>query len=121
MFFFTDGTPTAPHGAAAHTDNNWAVVRAAQRANSLGVQIHSFAIGPIALDRPFAVVEMAKITDGYFTPVRHPGELSQIIDAVGFADLADVTIQSVTTGDSATPFGNPRRSATRCDTPSTST
>jgi hypothetical protein len=47
---------------------------------------------------------MADITEGYFTPVRHPGELSEIVDAVGFANLENVTIQSITTGDTATPF-----------------
>jgi hypothetical protein len=104
MFFFTDGEPTAPHGVAARTDNYLAVAREAQRAKRLGVRIHSFAIGPLAINRPIAAVAMADITDGYFTPVRHPGELSEIIDAVGFANLEDVTIQSVTTGKRATPF-----------------
>ncbi len=104
MFFFTDGEPTAPHGVAAKTDNYRAVEREAQRAKLLGVRIHSFAIGPLAVNRPIAAVAMADITDGYFTPVRHPGELSEIIDAVGFANLEDVIVQSITTGDRATPF-----------------
>jgi len=104
MFFFTDGEPTAPHGVAARTDNYLAVTREAQRAKLLGVRIHSFAIGPLALNRPIAAVAMADITEGYFTPVRHPGELSEIVDAVGFANLENVTIHSVTTGDNATPF-----------------
>lgn len=104
MFFFTDGEPTAPHGVAARSDNYLAVEREAQRAKDLGVRIHSFAIGPLAVNRPIAAVAMADITDGYFTPVRHPGELSEIIDAVGFANLEDVTIESATTGDSATRF-----------------
>jgi hypothetical protein len=104
MFFFTDGEPTEPHGVDAQTDNYLAVTREATRARDLGVRVHSFAIGPLAVTRPIATVSMADITGGYFTPVRHPGELSEIIDAVGFASLDDVTIRSVTTGDGATPF-----------------
>ena len=75
VFFFTDGQPTLPYGPGAEADNVRAVLRAANRAQRGGIRIHSFAIGPDALEGPIATVEMASRTDGFFTPVRHPGDL----------------------------------------------
>lgn len=94
VFFFTDGTPTLPYGAEARSDNVRAVLRAANRAGRGYVKIHSFAIGPDALDGPIAVVEMANRTDGFFTPVRHPGDLVNIVEDVNFANLDSMALRN---------------------------
>ncbi len=104
VFFFTDGQPTLPYGPDAEADNVRAVLRAANRANRGSIRIHSFAIGPDALDGPIAPVEMASRTDGFFTPVRHPGDLVDIVEEVSFANIQQVTLWSETTGQSANPF-----------------
>jgi hypothetical protein len=44
------------------------------------------------------------MTGGSFIPVRHPGELSAVVDALNFANLEDVILRSETTGDPAEPF-----------------
>jgi hypothetical protein len=103
MFFFTDGQPTLPYGPGMEADNVRAVLRAANRASRGGVQIHSFAIGPNALEGPIATVEMASRTDGYFTPVRHPGDLVTLVNEISFANLDEVRIISDTTGAEAKP------------------
>jgi len=104
VFFFTDGQPTLPYGPLAQSDNVRAVRQAALRANKAGIRIHSFAIGPDALDGPIASVELADMTGGTFVPVRHPGELSAVVDALNFANLEGVTLRSETTGKDAEPF-----------------
>jgi hypothetical protein len=104
MLFFTDGQPTLPYGPAAESDNTKAVLRAATRAHKAGIRIHSFAIGPEALAGPIATVELANLTNGYFTPVRHPGDLVDIVDEVSFANLESVSLRNDTTGEDSKTF-----------------
>jgi hypothetical protein len=104
VFFFTDGQPTLPYGPGFTGDNVRAVLRAASRANRMGIRIHSFAIGPDALEGPIATIEMARRTNGYFTPVRHPGDLVDVVEEVSFANLSEVRVHNKTTGNDADPF-----------------
>jgi hypothetical protein len=98
ILFFTDGQPTLPYDGFFEADNVKAVLRAADRAKRMNVKIHSFAIGPEALDGPVAAVEMAARTGGYFTPVRRPADLVEVIEHVSFANIDQVAIQNLTTG-----------------------
>ena len=81
-----------------------AVLRAANRAGRGRVKIHSFAIGPDALEGPIAVVEMAARTDGYFTPVRDPGDLVSVVEEVSFANLDALALINQTTQQDARYF-----------------
>jgi hypothetical protein len=96
ILFFTDGEPTLPSLDSAAA-NVGAVLAAAQRARRAGVRIDSFAIGPEALAGPLAAVEMASITEGLFTPVRHPGSLVHSMSLVGFARIETLTVRNLTT------------------------
>ena len=98
VLFLTDGQPTLPYGPGFDSDNTRAVLRAADRAHKAGIRVHSFAIGPEALDGPVAAVELAERTEGQFTPVRNPGELTDVIEQVSFADIQEITVRNVTTG-----------------------
>jgi len=102
VLFFTDGQPTLPYDGGAVAHNVRSVLRAADQARRTDVVIHSFAIGPEALDGPVAVVEMARITDGRFTPVRKPGDLMQVIENVDFANLDALAIRNATLDRAAT-------------------
>jgi hypothetical protein len=104
VLFFTDGQPTLPYGPGFEADNVRAVLRAANRAERAAVRIHSFAIGPDALEGPVATVEMAQRTDGFFTPVRHPGDLVNVVEQVSFANLESVLVKSLTSGQAAEHF-----------------
>jgi hypothetical protein len=95
VLFFTDGAPTLPY-QGFESDNVRAVLRAAQRARRAGVRIHSFAIGPEALAGPISTVEMASITEGAFTPVRHPGLLVHVIEGVSFANIEEIRVRNAT-------------------------
>ncbi len=101
VLFLTDGVPTLPHDSVYVADNVRAVLRAADRAGRAGVVIHAFAIGPEALEGPVATVEMAERTGGYFTPVRHPGDLVEVIENVSFANLEELTVRNLTTDQPA--------------------
>jgi hypothetical protein len=103
VLFLTDGQPTLPYGPGFEADNVRAVLRAAGRASRAAIKIHSFAIGPDALEGPVATVEMANRTDGYFTPVRHPGDLVQVVEEVSFANIDHVTLRNRTRKEYA-PF-----------------
>jgi hypothetical protein len=104
VLFFTDGVPTLPHGPQFEAENVRAVLRAAGRSQYSNIRIHSFAIGPEALDAPIATVEMARRTGGYFTPVRHPGMLAEAVETVDFANLHEVVLKNATNGKLASPF-----------------
>lgn len=104
VFFFTDGQPTLPYGPEAEADNVRAVLRAANRARRANVRIHSFAVGPEALEGPIATVEMASRTDGFFTPVRHPGDLAEVVEEVNIANLESVDLKNRTTEKPARYF-----------------
>jgi hypothetical protein len=97
VFFFTDGQPTLPYGPEAESDNVRAVLRAANRAARASIRIHSFAIGPDALEGPIAAVEMASRTEGFFTPVRHPADLVNAVEDVNIANLESVDLTNKTT------------------------
>jgi hypothetical protein len=101
VLFFTDGQPTLPYNQGSEAENNRAVLRAAQRARRAGIRIHSFAIGPEALAGPVSTVEMAAITDGQFTPVRHPGLLMNVVQGVSFANVESISVRNTTTGQDA--------------------
>jgi hypothetical protein len=101
VLFFTDGQPTLPYAEGSGAENTRAVLRAAQRARRAGIRIHSFAIGPEALAGPVSTVEMASITDGQFTPVRHPGLLMNVVEGVSFANVETVAVRNTTTGQDA--------------------
>ena len=100
ILFFTDGEPTLP-SLDSEAANVGAVLAAAQRARRAGVRIDSFAIGPEALAGPLSAVEMASITDGLFTPVRHPGSLVRSMAPASFARIEALTVRNLTTGQSA--------------------
>ncbi|MCP5066584.1 MAG: VWA domain-containing protein [bacterium] len=102
VLFFTDGEPTAPYDPADIRSNTRSVLRAAEAAARAQVRIHSFAIGTKALKRPIAAVEMASRTGGYFTPVREPGDLKEVIESVSCANIEAIEVTNLTTGEAAT-------------------
>lgn len=104
LVFFTDGQPTLPYGPQFERGNVLAVLEAADRASHDGIRIHSFAIGPDALEGPIAAVEMAARTNGTFTPVPHPSDLVELIHHFSLTDLSEVSLRNVTTEAEARPF-----------------
>jgi hypothetical protein len=96
-YLFTDGQPTLPMGAAHVSENVRASLDAIDRAAAFGVQIDSFGIGREALEGPIVPVEMAARTGGEFTPVRHPGDLVDVIDNPSRAKFDGVAVRNTTT------------------------
>ncbi|MAI79710.1 MAG: hypothetical protein CL917_12265 [Deltaproteobacteria bacterium] len=99
--FLTDGVPTFPFGQASSSDPEdvEAALAAARLAKTAGVMVNTFALGQQALASPMAPSEVARITQGRFIPVRNPGDIVSFLQGVSFADIDDVVITNVTTGD----------------------
>jgi hypothetical protein len=101
ILFLTDGIPTLPVGKGSVVDpgDDEAALRAAQLAQQAGIAINTYAMGPLALQYPRVVTEMARMTLGTYTPVQSPGDIVTLLQGVSFADVEDVVLTNLTTGD----------------------
>jgi hypothetical protein len=101
LLFLTDGVPTFPFGRGASPDpeDTEAAISAARLAKMAGITINTFALGRYALAEPVAVTEMSRITVGTYSPVRNPGDIIAFLQGVSFANVDDVVITNLTTGD----------------------
>jgi Mg-chelatase subunit ChlD len=104
MLFLTDGVPSFPIGRANIPDpgDDEAAIMAASLAKTAGITINTYALGPMALGSPIAVTEMARVTLGTYTPVRNPGDIVTLLQGVSFANIEDVVISNLTTGELST-------------------
>ena len=101
MLLLTDGVPTFPFGLATSADPEdiEAAIGAARLARRAGISINTFALGQMALVSPFALSEISRITLGTFTAVRNPGDIVGFLQGVSFANVDDVVVTNLTTGD----------------------
>lgn len=104
VLFLTDGTPTFPIGLAENSDPGdvEAAINAARLAHQAGITVNTFAVGPDALTNPVAATEMARVTLGTFTPVKNAGDIVAVLQGVSFANIEDVVVTNLTTGDFST-------------------
>lgn len=102
--FLTDGQPTLPAGLGNSSDpgDAEAAVRAAEVARQAGITVNTYALGPTALRYPEVMTEMARTTRGTYTPVQNPGDIIPLLAGVSFADVEDVVVSNLTTGDLST-------------------
>ncbi|MDJ0789273.1 MAG: VWA domain-containing protein [Myxococcota bacterium] len=103
ILFLTDGVPSFPAGRSDRSDPGdvEAAVNAARVAQSAGIRINSFALGPDALTKPLAATEIARVTLGTFTPVLEPGAIVAALQSVSFANVEDVGVMNLTTREDA--------------------
>jgi hypothetical protein len=103
VLFLTDGVPSFPAGLATESDPGdlEAAVAAARVAQSAGIRINTYAVGPDALAKPKAATEVARVTLGSYTPVLEPGAIAAALQATSFANVEDVGIVNLTTQESA--------------------
>lgn len=103
ILFLTDGFPTFPVGQATVSDPGdlEAAVNAARVAQAAGIRINSYALGTMALTRPIAATEIARVTLGTFTPVIEPGAIVAALQSVCFANIEDVGVLNLTTREYA--------------------
>ena len=100
MLFLTDGRPTLPI-ISSSLENARMAISKAHRARKHGIRIDTYAIGKDALREPVVVVEMARVTQGVFTPILHPKDLQTIFEEVTFAEIEKLEIMNKTTEDPA--------------------
>lgn len=104
ILFLTDGIPTFPIGKGLMKDpgDEEAAVNAARLAHTAGITINTYALGPAALTYPYAATEMARVTLGNYTPVQNPGDIIALLQGISFANIEDVVVTNLTTGDFST-------------------
>ena len=100
MLFLTDGRPTLPLDASTHQNRRLAI-SAAAKASQHEIRIDTFAVGEEALSEPIVTVEMAKVTDGVFTPVMNPKDLPAVFEQVNFSEIQKLEIKNLTTKQDA--------------------
>lgn len=100
IVFLTDGLPTLPF-EGNDPRNTITVMRAADRARNANARVYSFGVGEEALSGPLALLELARLTDGTFTPVRDPALLSDVFAEVEFADVESLEVRNATLGAAA--------------------
>jgi Mg-chelatase subunit ChlD len=105
VLFLTDGRPSLPFGMGNKDDReDYEAVQAAARVAHLGgVSINVYGLGPEAIDYPVACTEMAKLTNGLYTPVRRPGDIVAALSGVSFANVDDVVAVNLTIGEMSGP------------------
>ncbi|MFQ5515058.1 MAG: VWA domain-containing protein [Myxococcota bacterium] len=99
IIFLTDGRPTLP--LPSSLQNARMAISKAFKAAKHGIRIDTYAIGKDALSEPVVVVEMARVTEGVFTPILHPKNLRTVFEEVNFADIDELIIRNITTGELA--------------------
>jgi len=104
ILFLTDGVPSFPIGKADRQDPGdvEAAISAAKLAQVAGITINTYALGPQALAYPQAVTEMARVSLGSYTPVQNPGDIIALLQGVSFANVEDVVVTNLSTGDFST-------------------
>ena len=104
VLFLTDGIPTLPVGRGNVEDpgDDEAALRATQLARSAGISVNTYALGPESLKYPRVVTEMARMTVGTYTPVQNPGDIVTLLQGVTFADVEDVVLTNLSTGEFST-------------------
>jgi von Willebrand factor type A domain len=105
ILFLTDGKPSLPFGLANVEDKEdmLAAIDAAQLAKVAGVMLNVYGLGPSAIDYPVAATEMAKATNGLYTPVRRPGDIVSLLSGVSFANVEAVAAVNLTLNEWAGP------------------
>lgn len=101
VLFLTDGVPTFPFGkgVVADAEDTEVAINAARLARKAGITINTYALGRHALASPVAVMEMARMTIGSYTPVRNPGDIVSFLQGVSFANIDDIVITNLTTSE----------------------
>jgi hypothetical protein len=100
IMFLTDGQPTLPLEGSTLQNAKMAIQQAV-RAAKLDIRVDTFAIGEEALSEPVVVVEMARVSNGVFTPVRNPKDLRAIFEDVSFSSIEKLEVKNKTTGKMA--------------------
>jgi hypothetical protein len=95
MMFLTDGRPTLPFDQSTH-ENRRLTIAAAAKAARASIRIDTFAIGEDALSDATVTQEMAKVTNGIFTPVMQPQDLQSLFEQASFSEIEQLTVRNVT-------------------------
>jgi von Willebrand factor type A domain/Glucodextranase, domain B len=90
VLLLSDGHPTSPSEAIGKLQ----ALAAADRMGEIGIPVHAFALGKIAIEDPDFFRGMAERTGGKFVPLEKPAEVVTEFANIRFTGLQNVEIQS---------------------------
>jgi hypothetical protein len=96
VLFLSDGLPTLPVLRSIQRNRRLAI-DAAARAGKSKIRVDTYGIGQEALSQPETLVDMARVTQGVFTPILQARDLQQIFEQVDFSDIDVLRIVNRTT------------------------
>lgn len=96
MVFLTDGPPTLPVENSL-TQNAKMVIQQAERTAKFDIRVDTFAFGKEALADPVVMVEMARVTNGVYTPVADLAALGSALAKANFSGVEELAIRNRTT------------------------
>ncbi len=110
MLLLTDGSPTLPlrrrvshHGVLRNRyqpmirANGRLAIEAAREAAKAGIRIDTYGVGAEGDAEPAAVLDIARVTEGVFTPVARPADLQSVFAHVDFSEVDELRIWNRTT------------------------
>lgn len=100
ILFLTDGMATFPVGSPNVTDEEdmALAISAAKIGSIIDIHVNTYGIGPYALLSPFILAEIARVTNGFFTPVSNPGDIIAVLPRTNLLDIDSVQVKNVTLG-----------------------
>lgn len=99
IVLLSEGYPETPRESQLRTEQR--IVAMARRCRSQGIRIHSYAIGPLALERPRAAIEIARHSRGAYVPVDDHEELRNVLPRIDLAQIKKLEVTHVATGEPA--------------------
>ena len=105
MLFLTDGVPSFPIGRGdtiGSRRHRGGDQRGAARARPPASRSTATRSGRRRSARRSAVTEIARVTLGTYTPVMNPGDIVALLQGVSFANIEDVVLSNLTTGELST-------------------
>jgi hypothetical protein len=98
IIVLTDGHPTLP---MSEKEAEKRALRVARKLATKHIQVHSYAVGPDAVDRPRAAVGIAKATGGNYQAVRDLEQLDAVLSQVDLSEIRELSLRNLTTHEPA--------------------
>ena len=99
IVLLSEGYPESPRESQIRTEQR--TIALARLLRKDGIRVHSYAVGPRALERPRAAMEVAAHSRGRYYPVEDPGDLPRVLPAIDLGQLEELRVTHVASGEPA--------------------
>jgi len=99
ILFLSDGAPSVSGAGRWEAEDR--VLAQAREAGDAGARVYAYALGPQAIQALDVYRGMADLTGGRFEKIERPGDAVAKLRGIDLADLAELRIENLTTGEPA--------------------